>query len=188
MIQMKNTLKKVLCTALAAVSLSAMVTVPSSLNKPNSDNSIINVMEADAAKGQNIVEAPLYYVYVTRGKEYNLRKTPSFGDNVWNPKHLKKEERLATIKKGEAKRYPVYEESKDGKWVRISRSDEAHTRWLYKKRTHKDGSDHNNAECWENTYIDHWNHYEKVVVHEFYCKECEGLVRTKLDVTKYNYL
>lgn len=45
---MKNTLKKVLCTALAAVSLSAIVTVPSSLNKPNSDNTLINVIEADA--------------------------------------------------------------------------------------------------------------------------------------------
>jgi hypothetical protein len=48
MIQMKNTLKKVLCTALAAVSLSAMVTVPSSLNKPNSDNSFVNVIDANA--------------------------------------------------------------------------------------------------------------------------------------------
>ena len=45
---MKNTFKKVLCTTLAAVSLSAAVTVPSSLNKPNSDNSFVNVIEANA--------------------------------------------------------------------------------------------------------------------------------------------
>ena len=177
---MKNTLKKVLCTALAAVSLSAMVAVPSSLNKPNSDNSIINVMEADAAKGQNIVEAPLYYVYVTRGKEYNLRKTPSFGDNVWNPKHLKKEERLAPISEG--KRYPVYEESKDGKWVRISRQDEAHTRWLYKKRTHTYGSNHNNCETYfkEHTAIETIDYHRCwVCYHDYYCKSCNGYLYTE---------
>ena len=53
---MKNSIKKVLCTAVAAVSLSALVTVPSSLNKPNSDNAIVNVMEAeakDALKSKN---------------------------------------------------------------------------------------------------------------------------------------
>lgn len=53
---MKNSIKKVLCTALAAVSLSALVTVPSSFNKPNSDNAIVNVMEAeakDALKSKN---------------------------------------------------------------------------------------------------------------------------------------
>ena len=46
---MKNTIKKVLCTALAAVSLSAFVTVPSSVNTPKSGSSLVNVVEADAA-------------------------------------------------------------------------------------------------------------------------------------------
>lgn len=45
---MKNKLKKLLCTALAAVSLSAMVTVPSSLNAPKTNNAVVNVMEAEA--------------------------------------------------------------------------------------------------------------------------------------------
>ena len=45
---MKNTFKKVLCTTLAAVSLSTTVTVPSSLNKPDSGNSIVNAIEAKA--------------------------------------------------------------------------------------------------------------------------------------------
>lgn len=45
---MKNSIKKVLCTALAAVSLSALVTVPSSLNNQNSNNAIVNVLEVDA--------------------------------------------------------------------------------------------------------------------------------------------
>ncbi|MBP5579079.1 MAG: hypothetical protein J6X56_06325 [Ruminococcus sp.] len=48
---MKNTIKKAICTALAAVSLSAMVTVPSSLNAPKSENSVINVIEAEAMPG-----------------------------------------------------------------------------------------------------------------------------------------
>ncbi|WP_024860370.1 hypothetical protein [Ruminococcus flavefaciens] len=78
---MKNTLKKVLCTALAAVSLSAMVTVPSSLNKPNSDNSIVNVMEADAAKKERCVDYKLYKA-VKAGK---IRSTPTLkADNVIN--------------------------------------------------------------------------------------------------------
>lgn len=60
MIQMKNKLKKVLCTALAAVSLSAIVTVPSSLNKPNSDNSFVNVIEADAEEKANFTDYRIY--------------------------------------------------------------------------------------------------------------------------------
>lgn len=50
---MKNTFKKVLCTTLAAVSLSAAVTVPSSLNKPDLGNSIVNAIEAKADKDEN---------------------------------------------------------------------------------------------------------------------------------------
>ena len=57
---MKNSIKKVLCTAVAAVSLSALVTVPSSLNKPNSDNAIVTVMEAEAKAGKQHFDAFLY--------------------------------------------------------------------------------------------------------------------------------
>ena len=40
---MKNTIKKAICTALAAVSLSALVAVPSALNNPASESSLVHV-------------------------------------------------------------------------------------------------------------------------------------------------
>lgn len=57
---MKNSIKKVLCTAVAAVSLSTLVTVPSSLNKPNSDNAIVNVMEAEAETTKHYLTLKCY--------------------------------------------------------------------------------------------------------------------------------
>ena len=62
---MKNKLKKLLCTALAAVSLSAMVTVPSSLNATKSDNAIVNVMEAKALSNDFDI-----YEYIGNGKKH----------------------------------------------------------------------------------------------------------------------
>ncbi len=129
---MKNTLKKVLCTALAAVSLSAIVTVPSSLNAPKSDNAIVNVMEADAA------EKVLYEGYITEGKKYYTRKTPSKKDdsNVYKKGELEYEyvlEKYMVVK--------VYEEKNN--FVRISPSNEKdkngkkRERWVYKPRVFK---------------------------------------------------
>lgn len=69
---MKNTIKKAICTALAAVSLSAMVTVPSSLNKPNSDNSFVNVIEADAEEKANFTDYRIYVWNVLTQKEEAL--------------------------------------------------------------------------------------------------------------------
>lgn len=96
---MKNTLKKVLCTALAAVSLSALVTFPTPLNSTTSDNAVVNIMEADAS----VTTKAYYFVKVT--KDGNIRKGPG-----------KKYELAGTVNKGEI--YPVFNES--DKWVRIS--------------------------------------------------------------------
>ena len=57
---MKNTIKKAICTALAAVSLSALVAVPSALNNPASDSSLVHVITADAAKAERCVDYKLY--------------------------------------------------------------------------------------------------------------------------------
>ena len=116
---MKNTLKKVLCTALAAVSLSAMVTVPSSLNKPNSDNSIVNVMEADAA------QKPLYTAYMTKdpqGKDrYYIR-----AKNDPNSEVIQVAYPFAPLK--------VYKVS--DKMVRVS-PDNAKEKWVRKSRVQR---------------------------------------------------
>lgn len=110
---MKNTLKKVLCTALAAVSLSAMVTVPSSLNKPNSDNAIVNVVEADATEK---VEQPLYTGYITPSdkNKYNVRKVPKDG-NKYIYKNLQEITERETI--WAYKPVNVYEIASDGKYT-----------------------------------------------------------------------
>lgn len=115
---MKKTIKKVLCTALAAVSLSAIVTVPSSLNAYYSNNSIINVMEAKAAQ-----EKVLYQAYMTKGKNYYIRKTKN-NDTTSNIKWIA---------------YPyykfnVYEE--DGNWVRISPKGKE-KEWVWRNRAKK---------------------------------------------------
>ncbi|MCR4639071.1 hypothetical protein [Ruminococcus sp.] len=167
---MKNTIKKAICTALAAVSLSAMVTVPSSLNAPKSDNAIVNVMEADAAGGQYWVEGAKYEVYVTKGDKYYIRSSPKFGNNIYP------DERLYTGTK-----YPVYEEKSDAKgnkWLRISRNDEKREKWIYKNRTHKVRENHNNCKTYEknqNSAVETINgHKYLVIYHNYHCTSCDG--------------
>ena len=129
---MKNTIKKIICTALAAVSLSAMVAVPSSLNEPKSNSSLVNVMEVEAA------EKALYEGYITEGSKYYTRKTPSKKDdsNVYKKGELEYEyvlEKYMVVK--------VYEEKNN--FVRISPSNEKdkngkkRERWVYKPRVFK---------------------------------------------------
>ena len=118
---MKNTLKKVLCTALAAVSLSAMVTVPSSLNATKSDNAIVNVMEADAANGY------LFSVRVTNGKKLKI-------------KYVYKDRETFKGSVAPHNKYNVYQISYDGQWYRISDNFEYPSRWIKAARTHRLGS------------------------------------------------
>lgn len=63
---MKKTLKKVLCTTLAAVSLTAFVAIPSTVNTPTSKNSLINVIKAEATNK------------VTRYHDYSINKAIKF--------------------------------------------------------------------------------------------------------------
>lgn len=151
---MKNTLKKVLCTALAAVSLSAMVTVPSSLNKPESEKCCIHVLEAEAK------EKILYEAYVLPGKHYYTRRNPYKQGKTTNdkPNNIIPENELITKdKEGHITNYnldqyqggtqeclykkvQVYEEL--GNWARISPSDEKYNgkkreRWVYLPRLYK---------------------------------------------------
>ena len=113
---MKNTIKKAICTALTAVSLSAMVTVPSSLNTPASDKAIVNVMEVKA-------ENAMYDAYLTKGKNYYIR-TSRDKNTTSNIKWIA---------------YPyykfkVYEEV--GNWVRITPKGKA-KEWIWKDRVHR---------------------------------------------------
>ncbi|MBP5379492.1 MAG: hypothetical protein J6Y64_08135 [Ruminococcus sp.] len=66
---MKNTIKKVICTTLAAVSLSALVAVPSALNNPASDSSLVHIVEADAANALKYFNCN--FLYAPDGKNYN---------------------------------------------------------------------------------------------------------------------
>ncbi|WP_303838553.1 SH3 domain-containing protein [Ruminococcus flavefaciens] len=135
---MKNTLKKVLCTALAAVSLSAMVTVPSSLNKPNSDNAIVNVMEADAKE-----QSPLMTVRVTKGNSYKLRSGPGKKYSVVG--HTEQGEKLE-----------VYRISYDERWYRVTKDSAKTEKWIYAERTHRIGKDSNGK-----PYHDRIQNYKK---------------------------
>lgn len=67
---MKKTLKKALCTTLAAVSLTAFVAIPSALNTPKSGSSLVNVMEADAANALKYFNC--CFRYAPDGKNYNV--------------------------------------------------------------------------------------------------------------------
>lgn len=121
---MKNTLKKILCTALAAVSLSAMAVFPSSLNKPESPRCCIHVLEAEAAE-----QRPLMKVRVTKGKTYRLRSGPSKNHSV-----------VGKTKKGVELK--VYKISYDERWYRVSKDSEPE-KWIYAARTHRIGTDSN---------------------------------------------
>ena len=70
---MKKTFKKLLCAAVAAVSISALVTVPSSLNKSNSANTIVNVIEVNAAKKSKGPQDYTVYVNGTGSLEFELQ-------------------------------------------------------------------------------------------------------------------
>lgn len=135
-----KTLKKVLCTTLAAVSLSAFVAVPSSLNNPNSDNTIVNVIVADAKE-----QTPIMLVRVTEGEQYYLRSGPRFGSNVIESD---------TIKKGTVLK--IYKISKDERWYRVTQDSIKPEKWIYAARTHRIGTDYNNK-----PYHDRIQHYKK---------------------------
>jgi len=121
---MKNTIKKVLCTTLAAVSLSAFVTVPSSVNTPKSGSSLVNVVEADAAN-----KTP-YEGYITEGKNYYTRKSAKGGNNIYDNSEIGNKNALYKFKL-----VTVYEE-KNG-YGRISSNSEKKPRWVDLSRVHK---------------------------------------------------
>ena len=70
---MKNIIRKTICSALAAVTLSACVVVPSALNNSGSKVSVVNSMEAEAAF------SPFYATVTVTGT--SLRDTPG-GRNI----------------------------------------------------------------------------------------------------------
>lgn len=153
---MKNSIKKVLCTAVAAVSLSALVTVPSSLNKPDSDNAIVTVMEANADDFNHFM-AYKYVAFITPGKNYYTRRNPwKNNNNIIPESELKKGTKYEkNCNLWHYKQVYVYEES--GNWVRISPDDETYNgkkreRWVYKPRIQRtkpgsqDGHDHSHMD------------------------------------------
>ncbi len=129
---MKNSIKKVLCTAVAAVSLSALVTVPSSLNKPDSDNAIVNVMEADS-------KFETYRAYMTEDTS---------GKNRYYVRSSKSKKDDSNIIRNEYAYYQftVYEQTND--WVRIS-PDGKSKEWVWRNRVKQiyPNAVHNCANC-----------------------------------------
>ena len=118
---MKNTIKKAICTALAAVSLSAMVTVPSSLNAPKADNTVVNVMEAEA-------KFEPYEAFLTNGEHYYVRSSRK---RTENGKPYDKN----IIRKDLYNTFTVYEET--GDWVRISPDHQKQQEWVWRSRVRK---------------------------------------------------
>lgn len=74
---MKNNIKKILSTTIAAVALSACVTVPSSLNTSSSKHSIVNSIEADAANS-----GVLYTVKASSGVNVRSSRSTANRSNI----------------------------------------------------------------------------------------------------------
>ena len=87
---MKNIIRKTICSALAAVTLSACVVVPSALNNSGSKVSVVNSIDAEAAF------SPFYGTVSILGT--SLRKTPNGAiiANLWQftPVYVTEESRV----------------------------------------------------------------------------------------------
>ncbi|WP_295070196.1 hypothetical protein [Ruminococcus sp.] len=121
---MKKTIKKVLCTTLAAFALFTGVTA-SSTASPQPDFKLVSSIEANAA------EKVMYEGYITEGKKYNTRSTP----NKDNDKNIIDNKLLGSDALYRYKIVKVYEEKNN--FVRISAKGEKYTRWVYKPRVFK---------------------------------------------------
>ncbi len=147
---MKNTIKKAICTTLAAVSLSAFVTFPPPPSNPlpKTGKDIVNVLEANAG-GFFDYRYSGYITYSPKGL-YNTRTKG--GNKIIPENELKKDKwnkddyRLYAYKQ-------VYVYEVDGKWARISPDNETYKgkkreRWVLKSRIYadkigcQDGHDH----------------------------------------------
>ncbi len=116
---MKNTIKKAICTALAAVSLSALVAVPSALNNPASESSLVHVMEAEAAEVRCFE-----YTFYTAQKDGNVRKEASLNATIY-PVRFQKGDIFVGYKK-------------DGYFINVSPKNLSHPNdeWIYNKKGH----------------------------------------------------
>lgn len=167
---MKNYIKKLLCTALAVVSLSTLVAAPSTFNKSDSDNAVVNIIEANADDLDHLL-AYKYVAFITPGKNYYTRRNPWKNDNIYPIEELSPNDKNGKPKRctqyewdcslWDYKEVYVYEER--GNWVRVSPDDETYNgkkreRWVYKPRIQRtkpgsqDGHNHSHTDYAKKSY------------------------------------